>query len=165
MTSLPKLSDLPTDNLYKFMALSGVALTIFSCVFPLWMEFSTWEKMDPLRIDIAVMQVEVENFKKNISNIDFNNLSADQEKDLGQKTESLSLKNAEIGAKLGILKYYSFRSTLILILMFVPAFLSIFLANAGFVRWYNKLQKYQDEIIETEAKLKLKQLNSMAKDK
>jgi hypothetical protein len=54
------LPNLPTDNLYKFMALSGLAIFLFSIVFPLSQIHDIKLKMVEIETQQEVLKLEVE---------------------------------------------------------------------------------------------------------
>ena len=52
------IPTLPTDNLYKFMALSGLAILIFSLVFPVIRMSEIKLKMVELEIQGEILKIE-----------------------------------------------------------------------------------------------------------
>lgn len=67
LSYLPPLApNLPTFNLYKFVALAGLALTVLSVALPTVQRNAVAEKIDQLRVDTAVMEAEQQNVLKDI---------------------------------------------------------------------------------------------------
>jgi hypothetical protein len=54
---------LPTDNLYKFMALSGLAIIIFSLVFPMIRISEIKLKMVEVETQLAVLHIEINDYE------------------------------------------------------------------------------------------------------
>jgi hypothetical protein len=119
------LPSLPTDNLYKFMALSGIVL-IISSSFIVWKHADRSQEL--LREVNAGLAVEKTN-------------SDDQ----GSHLSNMKLKLEEL--KL-ILKDKPWYMAFLLISQIIGGFLSII----GFRLWYLRVQKYQDIILAEQVK-------------
>lgn len=112
---------LPTDNIYKFYALFGLVLFIFSCSSIIYINKST--------NDFAFEAI-----------IDHETLSAIEKRTPKQEATKVSLeRKVELAA--ANKKFFLYGISAIMTL-------SLFLMIYGFHRWHKKIQPVQDEIAE-----------------
>ncbi len=179
------IPNLPTDNLYKFIALSGVIIMIASVVLYL-------NQYNILRNDINELETEeiktnheitygeedsknlskkvfglserIEKIKNSKDEITIKQNTEELENELNRLTKitrSLKLNNELFGHKLKIAAKKN--STLFTITIFLSVFFlcGFFMAFGGFSKWYHFVQKISDEKIALELKeLKKKLANS-----
>ena len=120
---------LPTDNLYKFMALSGIVLIVFSFLLP-WRAANRSQEL-------------LRDVKANLRIIDTLPLSSDER----AKLLGNSVKNLE-ELKLIIEKDKPFY----MIAFIIGETFGIVLCISGFTLWYKRVQKYNDQILIQQAK-------------
>lgn len=119
------LPSLPTDNLYKFMALSGIIL-IISSFFIVWKHADrSQELLRELKAGLAVENTYSDNRGSDLSNL------------------KLKLEELEL-----IIKDKPWYMTFLLISQIIGWFLSII----GFRLWYLRVQKHQDIILAEQAR-------------
>src|SRR6266446_6205472 len=63
MVAIP---NLPTDNLYKFVALAGLSIVVLSVVLATAQHNATGDKIDQSNIDVAVLTVEAKRLKEEL---------------------------------------------------------------------------------------------------
>jgi hypothetical protein len=142
----------PTDNLYKFLALSGVLLVIFTLYLPFSM-------MNELRLMIDLLQPEASSLE---AKVDFWNedkeilearqsIASDEEKeDLEQRKRILETRIAFANAKMEAINRLGKQ------MMVYEKYIKVFavfgwcLVFLGFGLWYSKLQKFEDKKIKRE---------------
>ncbi|MGO8989285.1 MAG: hypothetical protein ACLQGU_14740 [bacterium] len=130
------LPGLPTDNLYKFMALSGIIL-IISSFYIVWKHSDRSQQLlRELNASLAVENTNSDNRRSDLS-------------DLKLKSEELKF----------ILKEKPWYMTFLLISQFMGLVLSI----VGFRLWYLRVQKYQDIILAKQARSLRTDNNSQTK--
>ena len=153
----------PTDNLYKFMAISGLICFVF-----FFFDFN--KRLDELNSSVEVLEMQqvefqarrdaisnsVEYFSKKISNLKGEELSQEDavstlkaidafQDDMQSKYESLVIVNAKLNKAIdqaakkledikALSKFYDFLK-----------FVSLLVAAFGVVLWYFKTQKHQDK--------------------
>lgn len=61
-----QIPALPTDDLYKFMALGGITVMIFSVYFYWTFSRRLWERMDELTLDLNLMDVDIEDAEERV---------------------------------------------------------------------------------------------------
>ena len=131
------IPNLPTDNLYKFMALSGVILLVASVFFPL-------NLISKLNEEIVIYNGEIQKF--NIGReVSINNQNTISDIEFDVKTIDLNTKGNIIENKKEVLETHGERS-----LCFIIPFSAI-MAALGFALWYYKAQRYQDKILQEQA--------------
>lgn len=173
------IQSLPTDNMYKFIALFGLVIFIASIVFPL-----------PKSQDIELMNIEIEkgwklldcakassDFKytqqlQDIKQMD--GLRVKNEKAPSKDTEQLWLKQAKCSLnelRISVdetekslkdsIELIAGRKKLIVLLKqlliykklcYIGGILGPILMLIGFILWYYKVQKYEDIILRKKAK-------------
>lgn len=128
-----KIPSLPTDNLYKFLALFGLVLFITGLYFFNDLEKSTFRNIDELKIREALNEYAGELKLDSVAQFEIRQDSIRIKHDINVLSKDLeSFKKNMIG-------YF--------VILIFGGLLSVF----GFGRWYYKLQKFQDRIIENEA--------------
>jgi len=75
----------PTDNLYKFVAISGLFICIFSIVFPMTRISEIKHKIIELQTKSAILNIEIEELKVESANLD---------KDLERITKKMDLEKS-----------------------------------------------------------------------
>lgn len=120
--------SLPTDNLYKFIALFGLVIIIASGFYKYLAITAAQTSVSELRISQAKLPIE---------NM---NVDAMSQAKLSEWRSELSISKAKItNAKeeVAFYKLYDYRANIFMLLGFL-------ISSAGFVLWYFKLQRYQD---------------------
>jgi membrane-bound ClpP family serine protease len=159
MIKLPQFPEAPTDNLYKFIAIFGLALLLVGAILPTYITYS--EKMNYVETMAKVKALENEMLVAG----DFEILeefktekvrTSEEVERFNAKVRDFTLKNGQAVAEL---ERFNARNPFavaaadnIRILYVIGAFLVAF----GFVLWYYKLQRYQDLIIKNQAETKIK---------
>ena len=128
------LPNLPTDNLYKFMALSGLFLIIFSFTLVLLQANRSQDIHRELKRLSTIMEL------KNFQNERDKKLGENIVENLGQSRKLLEELKFILEQKP---KYMAF----FVIFMLIGVILSI----TGFQLWYSRVQRYQDILIKNQA--------------
>ena len=124
------IPSLPTDNLYKFMAIVGVIITVLSFLIPARYMLSLQNEIIELETEIGVLLVKSEYYKENVQNIDQLIESKLALYHVKRKSEIIQTKNRVLLAITGIS---------IILLGFDG-----YLIYKGFANWYLKLQIHLD---------------------
>lgn len=154
--------NLPTDNLYKFIALSGLVLTLFCGAFTIQrtealgnsvyknsIEFSEWKiKNDFLSKQIIGVEKELTALeqKENPTKEEVEKLRKKHEQNKTKLLENEILKekvrlaNEYSNSQSSQLKKYYFWGS-------ITSFFSLVFSAFGFSSWYFKVQRYQDKIL------------------
>lgn len=83
------LPSIPTDNLYKFCAVSGIVLLLFGATIPVQKLFDTQDKLDQVKTEEKILSVQIANLRE-----DFNRVNSD----LGTLEKDTTAAEANPGA-------------------------------------------------------------------
>ncbi|RXK81641.1 hypothetical protein EST62_11890 [Chlorobaculum sp. 24CR] len=146
----------PTDNLYKFMAVFGLVLIGLSIyVFVRFVDVQMVRNVDAnsritklkIKDDIALMRLDdaIRNAQRREA------LGAKKTKDISAKSDSSKIiydkMMGEVQNDIEIMGYYDKLYSLYLTIVIIFGVLGFILMLTGFVLWYIKLQKYLDDKI------------------
>ncbi len=150
MVAIP---NLPTDNLYKFVALAGLSIVVLSVVLPTAQQNATGDKIDQYTIDLAVLAVEVKNLKEELEiAVAQPRPSAHDQRLLRQRQLELDARVATITVRTAILKRLVEKQGEVLGWMAVGLLTGLVLAVIGFSLWYARVQRYQDQLLRAQGK-------------
>jgi cell division protein FtsB len=173
---LVNLPQFPTDNLYKFIALSGVAIIILSMYFPNMLALQYYEADAKLDLEIHKAKAELDFSKKEVKTleqiVDNYNFGKTEEnsrlegklslfysrEEIKKKYERLNelikeadIKDAEIQKLQSHVKTLWTLHRRILYVSYASDFLGWLLAFFGFYLWYKRVQIYHDKILKRES--------------
>ena len=141
--------SLPHDNLYKFVALSGIALLLISIPYPLG-------KLDELAMQLAELegQVSVLAVKRNQLKNETTTLNQDPSSFSDavarlHKAQELEIAAAELDAKLRQVESSVTRINSYKLYFSFGAGIGSVLALFGFFLWYWRIQRHQDKKLHT----------------
>lgn len=141
------LPNIPTDNLYKFMALTGILIIVLSSTLFIVKGNRTQEINQELKKLGSLIDSELSNKELVILR-----LKNDETFKKNYKADnSISVYEAETTKLLEELKLILKDKPTYRLIALVFGFLGITLSLFGFKLWYEKVQKYQDIILENEA--------------
>ena len=148
MEVLPRI---PTDNLYKFIAMSGIALIIFSCVTAFINASRREGIIDEIKAKMDMRDAYLniaKDYKKTIDVIgNVGTISEMHNKAIDKANKFAN----ELTDRVYVLETIVEQRNVTYIMSFVSSFVGTILACVGFLLWYKKLQIYQDAIIKREA--------------
>jgi len=127
-----KIPEIPTDNLYKFLAIAGISL-IIAAIVGLIAVLSGPDKLIESAITAAQQYVALVD-KQEITET---TLTTDE-------TSKLFSLEADVKSYIEILDYRKQASNIAFCLLWITAILGIIVASLGFFLWYLKLQKFLD---------------------
>ena len=142
--------NVPTDNLYKFIALSGVALFFFAGGLLFVAQKDFFDQHAALREVTARMAAENENLTLRDS---FPNAVADADTaDVERRLRAIDSLLIAYAGKRGVKDVYDTGRTVVIIVCVVMMVAGATIADVGFRLWYKRLQRYQDIIIRADAR-------------
>ncbi len=157
MVEKMRFPNLPTDNLYKFMALSGLILFVFSFFVPFWLMHNIKLKTLEIKEELDLLDIE-EKYLKEIHE-DIEALPSNKRRKAiklnEERFKDYSKKLMQTRRKVETMKYLDSMRRDIRILALVGISLGVIFTYCGFFLWYKRLQKYQDQIIKNEAQKQL----------
>jgi len=174
----------PTDNLYKFQALSGLTIIVLTVWFLAGQLNDVLLQCIDARNDITRLELEMSNVKQdikllvdNMSRMDESltnvvtqnqkdnavaklNKYGEQRQELQTQERDILLKGNAIEAKAYLIDWEKSKVEILGILgVFAIAF-GLILSIHGFRNWYKKIQVYQDQILKNESELALKEFEA-----
>lgn len=160
------MPNIPTDSLYKFIAITGLIILFFSIAAPFYIHHHARINMININGEIKLLKIDIDLSKQNIGELE-NKLkerklkghkkhSSSFQKDVNiaslfDKTIKVNrtnkIRSAKISTKVKLIENYNELSGLITMLFFVGAPLSIIMIYSGFYFWYVRIQKPLDKKI------------------
>ena len=159
------IPNLPTDNLYKFIALSGIVLIILSLVLPNVEVTKLENKQEESSLAVPALQKQINDLNLSLSILESDTATTSMNKlskqdltklreriiELANKTydaraefDQNKIKSDSVGSSINKLSqelsFYSYLMNMGFVLMIT-----------GFILWYFRLQKYLDLIVKKEA--------------
>jgi Flp pilus assembly protein TadB len=147
--NVPKLPFPPTDNLYKFMAISGVVLLIVAPVF--WAQFyithaeRTRLALRALRIDIS----PEDEYWHAKARIERGKSATDEQRKLVEKYDAQQEEHSRVSSEFLVYEGFSYVVTGVAIAL---GLLGVVLTPLGFWLWYQRVQKPLDRILAKQLK-------------
>jgi hypothetical protein len=166
------IPSLPTDNLYKFIALSGLVLMLFSATYPVHQVFElrerkaqTDEEVEVLRIEVTALMEKVARLEKEVDAFDKETKEAretDRDKDLvksraaefrarsaeiRQANLELEMRSARLAVKHRLLSDIATNVLIVIVVLGVFGTAGLFMASWGFRAWYFRVQRLQDLLL------------------
>jgi hypothetical protein len=145
------LPSLPTDNLYKFIALCGLVLFIASVTIPNILATRFRDQVDDLTIEAAPLEEEIKILHEQIAR--FENASppdAERVSATRAASDQIRIKAAVVRAKLSVAHNRQKDLRLLLWVVVIGGILSSVIMWSGFRLWYYRLQQYQDAAVMTQ---------------
>ncbi|MBU6405419.1 MAG: hypothetical protein KGL63_03055 [Betaproteobacteria bacterium] len=143
----------PTDSLYKFMALSGVLLVIVGVFYPAYLLQQLQPRVIDAQTTVAILKLQSDQLK-----FDVGLLKASKSPTLEQLAK-IEKQNTEMRVKLARAEgedakvaFFSSQVKIIINLEYVVSMFGLFLALSGFSLWYNRVQKPADRLAERRVK-------------
>jgi hypothetical protein len=145
--------NLPTDNLYKFVALAGLTMVVLSLVLFAVAMNARWDTLDRLEVDQASLDAEITNLRSDLDVLAKQaHPSAGDLRALRQRQQDLVAHAAVMAAKAGILRRLREGLKELVLQMYVGAGLGGGIAAVGFMLWYRRVQVFQDQLLRAQAK-------------
>ena len=152
--------NIPTDNLYKFMAIAGLSLMVVSTI---WFEGERKEafaRSDNVRLQIKILDVEKQYLKTETDTSQELLLRAtdlpskellkrieDSNQSLQSRKKDLELKEAEVESQREVVNRIITKLELARFIYMVAIICGIALMAVGFWLWYWRSQIYQDRLL------------------
>jgi len=139
------LPNLPTDNLYKFVALVGVVILIGASYFPIVKAREYQLSMVKLEGQLRLLNLELEYLKEKATH-----LKSDQDNTGHNRTEliyeahQLKMKHEKLKTKSEELRVLELDYVFFSSMQRIGMLMGILTGILGFSLWYFKIQRYQD---------------------
>lgn len=138
----------PTDNLYKFVALSGVVVALIGVAL-LWTQHqASGEAIGNFEDLVTLGQYEVERYQQEVDFLIATNGSSDA---VREARRQMKQRFAEIAVAENAAERVSNAFTVGIIVASACMAIGIYFGYWGFRCWYERVQKYQDAVLKAEA--------------
>ena len=143
------LLSLPTDSLYKFLALSGLVITIIAFILPELLKKNYSFNVYKIRMVLDITTEKEKDFKRRAA-IYNEKQNKTQEEIECYENESLNnrCKRIEIERYVKELEYLLEKIKIIDFVQILFIFSGVFMFLSGFYLWYTKIQVYLDAAIQ-----------------
>lgn len=146
------IPDLLTDNLYKFLALSGLALVLFSASFPPVVISRVHERMERIEAELVPLRVDLNAVKREVARLQQSPTPTTVEvAAIQSRLDQREVRHELLALKLTSLKRAVRYLNRLIAWMIAGLSTGITMALAGFWLWYKRLQVHQDTIVRLEA--------------
>ena len=158
--SFPSLPTPPTDNLYKFMAISGLVAAILAIVFYHGFVMNTGLKVQEASAEISIVSAVIDNLKRQ-SALFRKRMELSNGENLAELLQEATLLEDEL-LELQIQHHRSIQKheeSKLFANLFYPLMIAVLVISvggisvsiSGFQLWYSRLQRYQDGILRQRA--------------
>lgn len=152
------LPTIPTDNLYKFMALSGLTLLILSVAAPEFLKYKLRVDEYHASTDRKILDIDIENNYERIEKIKVKMdivqqkqsgiASPEEVEDLLNKAFKANTENRKLEVKYEeysrLIEYKKGIYEMLKTYQYVGAFFGVALGFLGFIFWYLRVQRKSD---------------------
>ncbi|MFH1315373.1 MAG: hypothetical protein ABIH67_03175 [Candidatus Uhrbacteria bacterium] len=140
------IPNLPTDNLYKFIALVGVVVLLAASYFPIIKARELRLAMIEIEGKIKSLEIEVQYLQDINKKLEPNESTGDRNKEeLLDKAYKLKMKNEELRTNSKKVEVIGIDYECIRKIQTYGMIFGFILSAFGFFLWYFKIQKYQDK--------------------
>jgi len=153
----------PTDNLYKFVAITGMVVVAYSLLGPWRQVDHTWKEVFDLKTETATLTAEVETFTSEVrfrrelmrgqptaplgsaaERADRISRQNEESRYIEEQNRRLQVANARIEGNREKLAYLVKRTATLQRLGLAGLALGVVLGSLGFAGWYIRIQRLQD---------------------
>lgn len=151
------LLSLPTDNLYKFMAISGLVILIISLIFPFYFKKKFTFRIYEIRKNHNINMIKKEGIERKVSKLEDGLKQVRSQADLDEISESseqivseqnqLSFILEDTDCELKKIEYLSDSVKFLNGFSVIGTLSGLVLTSFGFYLWYIKLQSFLDKAL------------------
>jgi hypothetical protein len=134
--------SLPTDNLYKFIALSGVVLVVAGFYLPWHRAEEIWDRLEQVKAESAVLTVDVQYLLDEAKKAKSD--SASDVPALRKTLQELERRKAVQEVKVGSLERLTLNLWLLYAASLVLTAVGVVMMKKGFKFWYERVQQPMD---------------------
>lgn len=146
------LTALPTDNLYKFMALAGTLLLVFSVYLGFTRYQKYWERLDELSLELAENEATIRRAEREVAAIEGKHDPSPEAAQALEERKFEARRRHELNkSRLAIVERTDRDRKWALGISIALAVAAVLLAGSGYYLWYDRLQRFQDRAVEAEA--------------
>jgi hypothetical protein len=142
------LPNLPTDNLYKFLALSGLLLAVISFAFPMKLIYEAREQLLSQQTEFEVLKIELESIHARVESAEMKGtLGTGEGRELLEKHYKNEIALVKVNSQAAKIRLLSNEIESWKLWMAILVGLGIFFAVVGFILWYQVVQAPADKLL------------------
>lgn len=138
------MPNFPTDNLYKFMSIFGLALLLYGLITPFFVLNTNLDKIEKVAVEAAELSARIELLPETLEVDPPKRGDTKRARELLEGTADLRAMHAGIGVKKDIVHRLNQQNLFVIVLSVLVSIVGLSLASAGFYLWYARVQKYED---------------------
>ncbi|TMP39074.1 hypothetical protein [Pseudoalteromonas rubra] len=156
-----QLPSIPTDNLYKFLSISGIWIFLIFLFIPQYLLHITYEKVREIKIESSIIFLELEGIEeqqralKDLIAAEENKMNNNEKAktdhleskltDIIKFTKDLQIARIKHEAKTEEIKYYYSKLIKLDAIQSYGVFGGVFISLLGFILWYFMIQRVDDK--------------------
>jgi hypothetical protein len=143
---------IPTDNLYKFLALSGIALVIISLLYPEHAIRGLKTQSINAQTELSVLNAEAKDISSDIADLkNMKSIAVDKLDDLSRKNNELRIRGLRAGGEVRKIEFFATQESKLLAYSRPLFWLGCAMSFFGFLLWYVKVQRPADALVKKQA--------------
>jgi len=147
------IPSLPTDNLYKFLALSGLVICLYSFIFPMKNIGELELKSLDIKTQSEVLRIEIDYLKTDtITWAEKAKLDPEETVLIRKRTREAAIKAAELKGRMEQIEVLRKEVLFYWKLLRITYFLGTAISLAGFCLWYILVQRPNDILLRKQIK-------------
>ena len=151
-----ELPNLPTDNMYKFMAFSGLAILLFTFYFGYTQAIEIKNKINEIELEKNLLALEIKQYGALMERLKKSgNTTSEQLNESEKVLNEMERRGVIINEKERILKYLIRSVNQLNYVILISLIVGSLLFAIGCRLWYKRVQYYQDLAIKSNINTKL----------
>lgn len=142
------LPNLPTDNLYKFLALSGLLLAVISFAYPMNLIYEAREQLISQQTEFKVLKIELESIHAQLEIADVRgSLVTGEGRELLEKHYKNDIALIKVNGQAAKIELLANEIESWKLWMAILVGLGVFFTVVGFILWYRVVQAPADKLL------------------
>lgn len=141
------MPNFPTDNLYKFMSIFGLALLLYGLITPFFVLSTNLEKIEKVAVEAAELSARIELLPQTLEINPPNRGDTKRARELLEGNADLKAMNAGLRVKIDIVHRLNKQNLFVIVASIIASVIGLSLSGVGFYLWYIRVQKYEDIVM------------------
>jgi hypothetical protein len=159
MIPISQLPNPPTDNLYKFLAITGIIVLVLAYLMPYILLKDLTTQMIEQIGEANLLQIELNIVEREVTRLENNEMpTADDVTRIRTMLDDIQRNDTKRKTKLMLIDDINQEFKVISKIANYAKSIGFFLTIIGFALWYEKLQRHQDTFVKREAEHTYKEI-------
>lgn len=141
------MPNFPTDNLYKFMSIFGLALLLYGLITPFFVLNTNLNRIESIAVESAELSAKIELLSQTLEIDPPERGDTKKARELLEGSADLQAMHAAMGVKKDIAHRLNQQNFFVIVISVIAALTGIALSSLGFYLWYVRVQKYEDMLV------------------